>query len=141
MNVKVVKVVSEGSNMVLIYHLAEAELWDSSCKSNTPYFPPTYEMDGFIHATKELKTLNGIANHFYKDSLKDYILLEIDTDKLEVEVKFEAPADVGHKSSDGVDTTELFPHIFGPLHNGPAIARVLPVIREEDGSFANFEES
>jgi hypothetical protein len=69
-----------------IYHLAPLVRWTVSSvmtkiiygsflitreticlqEADDEYFPPTYEKDGFVHATREPERLLGIANHFYK---------------------------------------------------------------------------
>ena len=52
------------------------------------------ETDGFIHATHDAKLLIDVLNHFYQDIDDTFICLEIDTTKLDSEVKMESPAPV-----------------------------------------------
>jgi uncharacterized protein (DUF952 family) len=63
----------------VIYHMCERPRWEQALRSGTEYFPPTYDKDGFIHATEDPAMLLGIANHFYKDSKDEWICLRIDT--------------------------------------------------------------
>lgn len=44
----------------------QAQFYPEFQADGKDYFPPTYEKDGFIHATKDPQLLLGIANHFYK---------------------------------------------------------------------------
>ena len=37
--------------------------------------PPTYEVDGFTHATADPSFLIGVANHFYKTTQPEWICL------------------------------------------------------------------
>ncbi|CAB1108646.1 unnamed protein product [Ectocarpus sp. CCAP 1310/34] len=46
-----------------IYHLVQRARWQDA--GGDGYLPPTYEADGFIHATKEAGLLLPVANHFY----------------------------------------------------------------------------
>lgn len=66
----------------VIYHMCERPRWEQALRSGTEYFPPTYDKDGFIHATEDPAMLLGIANHFYKDSKDEWICLRIDTGKI-----------------------------------------------------------
>ena len=36
-----------------IYHLVQTPLWEECKASGTTYYPPTYEADGFTHATAD----------------------------------------------------------------------------------------
>lgn len=51
-----------------IYHMCDETLFDEQMASKGVYYPPTYDMDGFIHATADPKLLLDVANHFYKSS-------------------------------------------------------------------------
>ena len=62
------------------------------------------EQQGFIHCSYP-NQLEGVANRFYSD-LSELLLLHIDVELLDAELKVEPPAD-------GID--ELFPHVYGPI--------------------------
>lgn len=70
-----------------MYHLCPVESWQA-CKdqNNPPYFPPTYEQDGFIHLTADPALLLQVANHFYKQDPGKWIVLCIDSGRLTSEV-------------------------------------------------------
>ncbi|CAN0585263.1 unnamed protein product, partial [Ectocarpus sp. 12 AP-2014] len=74
-----------------IYHLVQGARWKDAGEDG--YLPPTYEADGFIHATKEAGLLLPVANHFYTglyaNAVHRFICLRIDTTALESEVRFE----------------------------------------------------
>lgn len=69
------------------------------------------EQEGFIHCSYPSQ-LEGVANRFYSD-LTELIVLHIDVDLLEAEVRVEPPAD-------GID--ELFPHVYGPIPTAAVVA-------------------
>lgn len=46
-----------------IYHLIQKPLWEACKAKGEVYYPPTYEVDGFTHATADPAFLIGVANH------------------------------------------------------------------------------
>lgn len=36
----------------VLYHLVQKPLWDTHKSQDKPYYPPTYDADGFTHLTK-----------------------------------------------------------------------------------------
>lgn len=70
----------------LLYHLIQQGLWESCKAEQRPYFPPTYEADGFIHLTKEAPLLLPVANHFYTSVPGPFLVLQIDSRMLTSEV-------------------------------------------------------
>ena len=68
--------------MTKIYHLALVENWEKAVEQNETYYPPTYEMDGFTHGTSEATRLLEVANHFYTDSIGDWLCLEMTEETL-----------------------------------------------------------
>ena len=88
-----------------LFHLIQVELWRLALENNTPYFPPTYDQDGFTHATAKPNLLLNVANHFYTDIPGDWLCLEMTIDSLHdngVDVVFESTAPVGDKAADGL---------------------------------------
>ena len=91
-----------------IYHVATAADW-AAAQSSGSYTTSTHgvslEQEGFIHASRA-DQWEGVLERYYADVSEPLVLLEIDTDLLDVPLVEEAPAP-------GVD--ETFPHIYGPL--------------------------
>ena len=142
-----------------LYHLVPADQWASVRDERQPYFPPSYDQDGFIHLTKKAELLLPVANHFYKDvpgpttvpamrigselaSAKHvsrsarsgkYLVLKIDEFRLSAEVKYEAAAPVGEKEttnfSQNGSQVELFPHLYGTI-DFKAVVEELDVTRD-----------
>lgn len=94
-----------------IYHLVQKPLWEQHKAAGSVYFPPTYEQDGFTHATADPSKLLGVANHFYKDVQADWLCLKMTRATLadaKITLKFEPPAPVG-------STAPLTPELSGRL--------------------------
>ena len=63
------KVVEEAAAAVpaKIFHVVQLSVWKKAQADGVDYFPPTYEQDGFIHATHDGNLLIDVLNHFYKE--------------------------------------------------------------------------
>ena len=121
-----------------IYHLVQARLWEPVVAAGGIYYPPTYQTDGFIHATANTEKLLAVANHFYRDLPGDWYCLRMTEGGLErtgVTTVFEATAPVGDKPADFDGAgDELFPHIYGGICPA-AVLQAHPVSRAADGAF------
>lgn len=106
--------------MSITFHLVAGEYF-RDCDSDAPYTPESFADEGFIHCTDGELNVAETANRYYKDDRRMYIALAIETDEVEAEIKYE-------------DAGRIYPHIYGPL-NRDAIVKVLPMLREADGSF------
>ncbi len=121
-----------------LFHLVQADLWEAAVQGDTTYFPPTYDQDGFTHATANPDLLLNVANHFYIEVPGKWLCLQMTIESLATggtEVVFEGTAPVGDKAPDfeGTDD-ELFPHILGGIHP-TTVLQVQEVVRSEDGAF------
>eukprot|EP00443_Scrippsiella_acuminata_P022995 CAMPEP_0115226746 /NCGR_PEP_ID=MMETSP0270-20121206/30789_1 /TAXON_ID=71861 /ORGANISM="Scrippsiella trochoidea, Strain CCMP3099" /LENGTH=415 /DNA_ID=CAMNT_0002641177 /DNA_START=52 /DNA_END=1298 /DNA_ORIENTATION=+ len=59
----------------VLYHMCQRSLWEEAKKSGEAYFPPTFEADGFTHATAVPERLLDTANHFYRDVPGEWLCL------------------------------------------------------------------
>ena len=102
-----------------IFHLATAGDW-AQAQQDGAYTTSTYGVtladEGFIHASRG-DQWEGVRERFYADVAEPLVLLEIDSDLLDVPVVEESPAP-------GID--ETFPHIYGPL-KPEAVVGVTPL--------------
>ena len=87
----------------MIYHIVSKSKWQQSL-SQGYYEADSFAAEGFIHASKEHQ-VKGVLERYYKDQA-DLLLLCIDENKLEAELKYEMASSVN----------EEFPHIYGPLN-------------------------
>ena len=115
----------------LIHHLVLASDY-AAVPANQPYWRPAYAANGLIHCTGQLAVLIEVANRFFGQVPGDFLVLDIDPQRLTAGLRYEPPAPPAPVGSllDGV----LFPHIYGPL-NRSAIVAVRPVQRAPDGRF------
>lgn len=105
--------------MATIFHLALASDWEAAQASGaytTSTRGRTLAEEGFIHASRA-DQWPAVRERFYADVTEPLLLLQIDTDRLDVPV-VEEPAVPGG--------TETFPHLYGPLRVD-AVVRELPL--------------
>ena len=125
-----------------IYHLVQVPLWENCKKESATYYPPTYEADGFTHATANPAKLLEVANHFYLDVKSDWLCLKMSRSSLanqKIVVKFESPSPVGSTPALNSEQSggERFPHIYAGIPAfGDVVLEEFPVIRDnESGKF------
>ncbi len=102
-----------------IYHLATATEWERAQRDGaytTSTYGVTLDQEGFIHASRA-DQWEAVRERFYADVDEPLVLLEIDTDLLDVPVIEEPPAP---------GAVETFPHIYGPLRPA-AVVGVTPL--------------
>lgn len=123
-----------------IYHLVQTPLWEECKASGTTYYPPTYEADGFTHATADPSKLLEVANHFYKTVKSEWLCLGMTRQSLAaaaITLKFEDPSPVGttpalsNEQSGGM----RFPHIYGGIPPAGVVFEERKVQRAEDGTY------
>jgi uncharacterized protein (DUF952 family) len=93
---------------VRIFHIATVSDWQSAQQSGaytTSTRGVTLEEEGFIHASRA-DQWEGVRTAFYADSREPLVLLEVETDLLDVPVVEEVPAP---------GMTETFPHVYGAI--------------------------
>jgi uncharacterized protein (DUF952 family) len=105
-------------------HLAPVDVWNRYAHADH-YVPDAYEADGFIHLTIGEANLMEVANLFYKDDPRDYLVLTLDQSKIAAPVQFD-------------DDSGRYPHVYGHL-NTNAVVAVSAVRRAVDGTFLGLE--
>jgi uncharacterized protein (DUF952 family) len=104
-----------------IFHVATASDWDAAREAGsytTSTLGRTLEEEGFVHASRADQWREVLDRH-YTGVTEPLVLLEIDTDLLDVPVVEEPPAP-------GV--AETFPHVYGPV-DVAAVVAVTPLNR------------
>ena len=130
----------EGTPAV-IYHVVQKSLWDAAQAGGYHYFPPRYDIEGFMHATHDANLLLGVLNwrhpkhgFIYKKIEGTFLCLAIDTTVLASPVKMEAAAPTASNPS-----PVAFPHVFGPLTPLSCVVRQMEVVRDpSDGTFLSI---
>ena len=102
-----------------IFHIATLADWEAAQASGayrTSTRGVTLEQEGYIHASRA-DQWEGVRAAFYADVTEPLVLLEIDTDLLDVPVVEEIPAP---------GMTETFPHVYGAI-SPAAVVGVRPL--------------
>ena len=106
-----------------LFHVTERAIWVDALRVGE-YRTSTRNLPlaevGFIHCSLRHQ-LRGVAEYVYGD-LEDLVVLIIDSTRLSVPVRYEAPE----------PGAERYPHIYGavPVH---AVVEVIPVHRDAVG--------
>ncbi len=114
---------------MFIYHIAYPADWDEAVSQGSYQWSTrgrTLADQGFIHAG-EAHQVAAVANRHYADidaSDDGLIVLVIDVERLESELRYEEAPDLG----------QSFPHIYGPL-NPDAVVETVPLLRGADGRY------
>ncbi len=112
----------------VIYHLVPADYWQAQ-PVDQPYRPADFGREGFIHCTRGAEQVGIVANRYYRNDPREWLVLVLDEQAVTSEIKYEP----GHDKL-------LYPHIYGPL-NREAIREVLRAPRDADGTFKPLERS
>ena len=130
---------ARGIPEIPIYHMCEEALFISAIRNGLKYYPPTYSLDGFIHATEDPNLLLDIANHFYTKSTGNWICIELRKVSLGCLVIYEAAAPVGDISSPDLIASTKMPHIYGGIP-GHAVVKIYDMVRDNDGNFLEIKK-
>jgi len=106
-----------------LVHVTERDRWEAG-DDGEPYTHPTLDDQGFVHCSTPAQVL-AVAETNYRDA-EDPVLLVVDPDRLESEVRYEEQPGGGYA------------HVYGPL-NREAVVGVLALPRE-DGRFVLPDE-
>ncbi|MCW1968830.1 MAG: DUF952 domain-containing protein [Anaerolineae bacterium] len=145
----------------MILHLVLKSDWEK-LPPTQHYVPESLAKEGFIHCTATQSGLLSVANTFYKAIAGEFWVLEIDENKVNALVKWEAPAHptpvpqpAGNENTKALSASVVnelgdsrrvpppaelptqFPHIYGPL-NRSAVTGIRPVLRAADGAFVGY---
>jgi len=111
--------------MTIIYHLVPIAYWEAQ-PTDRPYAPADYAHEGFIHCTHGDEQLAVVANRYYRNDQREWLVLVLDEQAITAQVEYEP-------GGDGL----LYPHIYGPL-NRAAIREILHMPRDPDGTFRSL---
>lgn len=116
----------------VLYHMCEQSRWDAAHAGGGAYFPPTFEADGFTHATAVATRLIPTANHFYQESTDDWVCLSFKRSVLRdmcgIMTRDEEALPVGDKPVGAAWDTWICPHVVGGIPVR-AVHSVVPILR------------
>lgn len=107
----------------ITYHLVPVDYWETH-GGQAAYTPEAYDQDGFIHCTNGTAELITVANMFYTADPREFVVLILDVEAIESDVRYD-------------DDGQVYPHIYGPLNTSSVIGS-LPVERSADGTFVRI---
>jgi uncharacterized protein (DUF952 family) len=108
--------------METVFHITRSDDWERA-KQEGIYLAPSLASEGFIHCSTNDQVIET-ANRLFRGQT-GLVLLEIDTDRVDAEIKYE--------NCEGGE--QKFPHIYGPVKPA-AVVRVMTFEEQPDGSFA-----
>ncbi|MFN8527972.1 MAG: DUF952 domain-containing protein [Anaerolineae bacterium] len=111
-----------------IYHVIPSGQWKDA-QDDGVYRGDTLDAEGFIHFSTRDQVL-WVANGRFKGHT-GLLLLEVDTDKLTHELRFEPP----FEGATGDVAQWKFPHLYGVM-NLDAVIAVYPFEPNADGNFS-----
>jgi uncharacterized protein (DUF952 family) len=117
--------------VILLHLLAESD-WLALAGASS-YSPASLAAEGFVHCTAGDDLMLQVARSFYADETEELIVLSLDADRLDSEVRWETPSPA---PPPGSAVTE-FPHVYGPIDLG-AVVGVRRLQRDAAGRFVGF---
>jgi uncharacterized protein (DUF952 family) len=105
-------------------HLVPEAAWDGHDPAS-PYLPTAYPDDGFVHCTDGDEAMVGVANRFYRDDTRPFLLLTIDLERTGSPWRFDDPG-------------RRYPHVYGPI-DPRCVLEVRRMARGADGTFLRPE--
>jgi uncharacterized protein (DUF952 family) len=109
----------------LILHITERAAW-LRARAAGEYRPPSLDSEGFIHCSS-VEQVVDTANRYFRGG-HGLVLLCIDRDRLDAEVRVEAAPGAGPGAP-------AFPHIHGPLPVS-AVVGIIDFAPDADGTFS-----
>jgi uncharacterized protein (DUF952 family) len=107
--------------MAIILHITRKADWQKATKSGE-YTADTLKTQGYIHCSTPEQVI-PVANFLFRGQ-KDLVLLGIDTDEVQAEIRYE--------NLEG--GANLFPHIYGPIVI-KAVMQICDFPPKPDGTF------
>ena len=102
-------------------HLTPEPVWLDQRLLNE-YRPEGFDDEGFVHCTDDEDLMLEVANRYYKDDPRPFLLVDLDLDVVSALVVYE-------------DDEGRYPHVYGPIERD-AVRRVRRVERAADGTFS-----
>lgn len=101
-------------------HLVPEADWEAHDPEG-PYLPAAYANDGFVHCTDGDEEMIAVANRFYRDDPRPFLLLTLDLERTGSPWRFDEPG-------------SPYPHVYGPI-DPASVIEVRSIERDPDGRF------
>jgi uncharacterized protein (DUF952 family)/3-methyladenine DNA glycosylase AlkD len=96
--------------------------------------PARFAQDGFVHCSGSRATTLAVARDYFAGASEPLVALELDPQRLDSKLVFEAAAPIPGAATSHLASAELFPHVYGPLQLGAV--RGGAVLRKRGDGFA-----
>jgi len=103
-------------------HLVPEPVWQG--RGEGGYLPERFAEEGFIHTTHGEEELLAVANRYYADDPRPYLVLTLHLPAAGSPVRYDDP-------------DRRYPHVYGPL-DPVAVRSVRRAVRDADGTFLGF---
>jgi uncharacterized protein len=104
----------------LTLHLVREAVWDAHDPA-APFVPDAYAADGFVHCTDGDDEMVAVANRFYRDDPRAFLLLTLDLERAGSPWRFDDPG-------------SPYPHVYGPI-DPASVTEVRRMERDAGGAF------
>jgi len=101
-------------------HLVPEVVWTAR-DPTTPYVPEAYAADGFVHCTDGDDEMVAVANRFYRDDPRAFLLLTLDLERTGSPWRFD-------------ELGSPYPHVYGPI-DPASVVDVRAMERDAEGGF------
>lgn len=99
----------------MIYHIVTEKDYLQLIKDDS-YIPANFNENGFVHCVSETSVIL-VANNYFLNTEDKLLLLKIDPLKLKSPTKYEAAVPEKGTGTQHINTSSVFPHIYGPVDN------------------------
>jgi uncharacterized protein (DUF952 family) len=97
----------------MIFHVTTAEEWTAG-QHQGRYTPRRFAADGFVHCAGTLEVALAVrASYFAPEA--DVLVVQLDEARLDVELKWEAPAPLASGVQRHHALATSFPHVYGSI--------------------------
>ncbi len=108
---------------MILFHIATQKDMDKALNQQKDYTNISLKKDGFIHCST-FEQLESVANNNFKNTQEFLVVICLNTDYLNFELKWEENLKNGH----------IFPHIYGPI-NHDCIIDTIKLEKDISGNF------
>jgi uncharacterized protein (DUF952 family) len=114
----------------MIYHIVKEKDYLPFIKGDS-YIPFNFDETGFVHCALEASVV-PVANDYYSNVEDKLLLLKIDPLKLKSQTKYESAALVKGAGIHHLNTSPVFPHVYGPIDNS-SVEGIGEILKEKNG--------
>ena len=114
----------------MIYHIVIESDFHSHFDGDF-YYPPSLTEQGFVHCALQPSVI-PVANDFFTKTTEKLLVLEIDSQELYSEVRYEPAEPAAGGGTTHLDSASEFPHVYGRI-NRSAITGIGVLQKSADG--------